>query len=211
MARARREDGYYPTDPHASAALHAWLAVSMPRVLRDTWIDPAAGDGLLLDGLMIPRPLRHAIELHAYHRDELVRRVPASQVVIGDALATPWNAVHVVMNPDFDHATMTRFVSRALQRQAVRGGLVVCLALATWWHSDALRARGGVLRRPSYVLVPDRRVSCDGTGRGDMRAIDWIVWTPPQSRSRTEVVWLPPAAPDAALLAEHKRLASLGA
>lgn len=209
MPRARREDGYYPTDPRASSALRAWLKATMPRVLGETWIDPAAGDGLLLDGLGIEAHKRFAIELHVYHRAELHRRVPERHCLIGDALAVPWFGEHVVMNPDFDNALMTAFVDRALKRQADRGGLVVCLALATWWHSDALRARGGALRRPSYVLVPDQRVSCDGTGRGDMRAIDWLVWLPGQTR--TEVVWLPPSSPDASLLAEHRRLASRGA
>lgn len=211
MTRARRVDGYYPTDPHATEALRMWLSRMMPTTLRDTWIDPAAGYGALLEGLQIPTGKRHAIELEPRHRTELARRVPSTQLLIGDGLQKPWNAQHVAMNPDFDNGIMLSFVARALTRQAERGGLVVALALATFWHSDAFRARGGALRRPSYVLVPDQRVSCDGTGRGDMRAIDWLVWTPPQSSSRTEVVWLPPAAPDAALLAEHKRLASLGA
>lgn len=202
----KREDGYYPTDPYATEALRVWLARMMPTVLRDSWVDPAAGYGGLLEGLGVEHSRRHAIELHHRHRAELVRRVPASHVVIGDGLVKPWNAAHAAMNPDFDNETMTAFVERALKRQDDRGGLVVCLALATWWHSDALRARGSALRRPSYVLVPDQRVSCDGTGRGDMRAIDWLVWQP--GVTRTEVVWLPPAAPSPALLAEHRRLAS---
>jgi len=85
---------------------------------------------------------------------------------------------------------------------------VTRLALATWWHSDAVRARGAGLRPPSYVLVPDRRVSCDGTGRGDMRAIDWLVWL--SGTAGTEVVWLPPARAPEDIVAEHRRLA-LGA
>lgn len=207
MTRARRADGYYPTDPYASAALKAWLKAFMPSTLGGSWLDPAAGDGLLLDGLAIPKPQRHAIEVNPRHRAELERRVPRPHVVIGDGLVKPWNAQHVAMNPDFDNGIMTAFVARALTRQAERGGLVVALALATFWHSDAFRARGGALRRPSYVLVPDQRVSCDGTGRGDMRAIDWLVWVPNDTRN-TEVVWLPPAAPDPLLLVEHRRLAS---
>lgn len=205
----KRIDGYYPTDPYATEALRVWLSRMMPTVLRDSWIDPAAGYGGLLEGLQIPMAQRYAIELEARHRGELARRVPSTHMVIGDGLAKPWNATHAAMNPDFDNEVMTSFVTRALGRQDAKGGLVVCLALATWWHSDALRARGRALRRPSYVLVPDQRVSCDGTGRGDMRAIDWLVWQP--GKTRTEVVWLPPAAPNPVLLAEHRRLASQGA
>lgn len=209
MTRERRPDGYYPTDPYVTEAARAWLERTMPTTLGDTWIDPAAGDGLLLEGLGVPLARRYAIELEGRHRDELTRRVPAPHVVIGDGLTTPWNAKHCAMNPDFDNGIMTAFVKRSLDRQDRMGGLVLCLALATWWHSDALRARGSGLRRPSYVLVPDRRVSCDGTGRGDMRAIDWLVWQPGQTR--TEVVWLPPATPSPALVSEHRRLAILGA
>lgn len=205
----KRADGYYPTDPYATEALRAWLSRMMPAVLRDTWVDPAAGYGALLEGLHIAPGKRHAIELEPRHKAELARRVPAANMVIGDGLVKAWNAAHVCMNPDFANETMTAFVRRALARQDERGGLVVCLALATWWHSDAVRSRGKALRRPNYILVPDQRVSCDGTGRGDMRAIDWLIWTP--HAGRTEVVWLPPAAPAPALLAEHTRLASMGA
>lgn len=203
---AKRGDFFYPTDVYASAAARAWLERTMPRVLVDTWIDPAAGYGGLLEGLGIPASKRHAIEVNAEHAPELARRIPKGQWKIGNGLSLPWNAAHVGMNPPFDNELMVAFTKRALERQDKMGGLVVCLALATWWHSDALRARGSALRRPSYVLVPDQRVSCDGTGRGDMRAIDWLVWQPGQTR--TEVVWLPPATPDAGLVAEHRRLAS---
>lgn len=209
MTRPRRPDGFFPTDPYAAAAARAWLEREHPTVLGDTWVDPCAGYGGLVEGLGVPIASRYAIELEGRHRPELERRVPSSQVVIGDGLTNAWNARHVAMNPDFANGTMTAFVRRALTHQDRTGGLVLVLALATWWHSDALRTRGDGLRRPSRVLVPDRRVSCDGTGRGDMRAIDWLVWEPGQTR--TEVVWLPPATPDPALVSEHRRLALLGA
>lgn len=195
---------------HAVDALRRWLRNAMPGVLGETILDPAAGYGGIFDGLGTPLPNRRAIELHARHRAELRRRVMPQHLRIGDGLVLPWEGRHVVMNPPFDNELMTAFVARALERQDDRGGLVVCLALATWWHSDAVRARGAALRRPSYILVPDQRVSCDGTGRGDMRAIDWLVWMPGPVPARTEVVWLPPAAPAPALIAEHRRLASLG-
>lgn len=205
----KRPDGYYPTDPYATEALRGWLTRMVPRVLRDTWVDPCAGYGGLLECLQIPTASRRAIEVNAMHRPELLRRVRAENLKIGDGLTAAWNGAHVAMNPPFDNDTMTRFVARALERQDRMGGLVCVLGLATWWHSDALRTRGAGLRRPDYVLVPDRRVSCDGTGRGDMRAIDWMVWLP-KATGRTETVWLPPSVPDAAMLAEHRRLASAG-
>lgn len=206
----KRADGYYPTDPYATEAARAWLARHMPAVLREPWLDPAAGYGALLEGLGIPPERRFAIELARRHRAELARRVPASNLVIGDGLALTWRAQNVAMNPDFDNDVMTAFVARALAHQErCAGGVVLCLALATWWHSDALRAKGSGLRRPRYVLVPAQRVSCDGTGRGDMRAIDWLVWT--AQAGPTEVVWLPPASPRPELIAEHRRLSLLGA
>lgn len=205
----KRVDGFYPTDPYAVEALRAWLERMVPRVLRDTWIDPCAGYGGLLEGLLVPVANRRAIEANAAHRGELVRRVRAEYLRIGNGLTSSWNGAHVAMNPPFDNDVMTAFVARGLQRQERMGGLVCVLGLATWWHSEALKARGAGLPKPDYVLVPDQRVSCDGTGRGDMRAIDWMVWMPTRL-GRTEVVWLPPAAPDAGLLAEHRRLASMG-
>jgi hypothetical protein len=203
----KRADGYYPTDPYATESLRAFLERMMPRVLTDSWIDPCAGYGALLEGLRITSSLRQAIEVNKTHGRELARRVRSHR--IGDGLVLPWSATHVVMNPPFDNEVMTSFVRRALERQDRMSGLVCCLALATWWHSDALRSRGAGLRRPTYILVPDQRVSCDGTGRGDMRAINWLIWMP--QGGRTEVVWLPPAAPDEALIREHRRLASQGA
>ena len=207
MTRERRPDGFYPTDPFASESLRAWLVRTFPQALKQTWIDPAAGYGGLLDGLRIPIAHRSAIELHNRHLPELRRRAPDAK--IGNGLTLRWGAKHVAMNPDFDNETMTAFVARALEHQAFTGGLVCCLALATWWHSDALRTSGKKargLRRPSHILVPAQRVSCDGTGRGDMRAINWLIWHA-MHEGPSIVEWLPPAEPDAALLADHKRLA----
>ena len=210
MTRERREHDYYPTDPYATESLRVWLQANMPHVLKKSWEDPCAGYGGLLEGLRIPIENRYAIEIQPRLSSELRRRVVPQNVRIGDGLAMAWTADHVVMNPPFTNDKMTAFVSRAVARQERRlGGLVIALALATWWHSDALRSRGDGIRRPQYILVPDKRVSCDGTGRGDMRAIDWLVWLP--QGGRTEVVWLGPAAPSKALLEEHKRLASVGA
>ncbi len=201
----KRLDGYYPTDPYATDALRAFLARRYPSSLRESWIDPCAGYGGLLEALLIPPHLREAIEQEPRHRQELLRRVPTGR--IGDGLTLPWPAVNVGMNPPFDNDLMVAFVRRALVHQERTGGLICCLALATFWHSDAMRTRGAGLRRPSLVLVPDQRVSCDGTGRGDMRAIDWLVWVP--GVTSTTVHWLPPAAPDAQLIAAHRRLAGV--
>jgi len=198
----KRPDGFYPTDMYAVEALYQWLLAMHPQSLRETWIDPAAGYGGLVQGLRILVANRRAIELHARHRPELLQRVPSAH--IGDGLALPWDAKHCALNPDFNNKVMTAFVTRALEHQQRTGGLVCCLALATWWHSDAVRVRGLGLRKPSHILVPDRRVSCDGSGRGDMRAIDWLVWVLGETETRVE--WLPPAAPDARLVAEHRRL-----
>lgn len=205
----KRGDTWYPTDPHAVEALRVWLSKNAYTALKTgVWLDPSAGYGGLLQGLKIPTENRRAIELHKRHAPELKRRVPAYR--IGNGLLLTWvGAQHVAMNPPFDNDAMTAFVARALEHQRVTRGLVCCLALATWWHSDALRSKGKALRKPSHILVPSQRVSCDGTGRGDMRAIDWLIWHPAYADSSTVVEWLPPAAPDAALLADHKRLAGV--
>lgn len=206
----RGELACYPTDPHASVALASWFARNVPRVLREPTLDPCAGPGLLLEGLGLPPALRRAIEVERHHERELRRRLPVpASVRITDALTVEWgSAVHVVMNPPFGNELMTEFVRRGLRHVERTGGVLAVLALATWWHSDAFRAgkARSALRRPSHVLVPSQRVSCDGTGRGDMRAIDWLVWTGDTGETRVE--WLPPSTPSAGLLAEHRRLAS---
>jgi len=212
MVRERRKDGYYPTDPKASAALAWWLRQRAGEALRTgVWVDPAAGDGLLLSGLGVPVAQRRAIELHDKHALELKRRVPSAK--IGNGLTLSWaDARHVAMNPDFNNETMTAFVARALKHQEATRGLVCCLALATWWHSDAMRLKKAAgVSKPTHILVPAERVSCDGTGRGDMRAIDWLVWHPAYLGQPTVVEWLPPATPSADVLADHKRLALAGA
>lgn len=207
----KRADGFYPTDPYATEGLRCFLARRYPITLRGTWVDPCAGYGALLEGLQIALDKRRAIELHKRHRPELGRRVLPDSLRIGDGLALPWHGQHVVMNPDFDNDVMASFVARALDRQEQQGGLVCCLALATFWHSDAFRPKGLALPKPHHILVPAQRVSCDGTGRGDMRAIDWLVWSAGAPFTSTETVWLPPSAPSAALIAEHRRLSLLGA
>lgn len=206
MTRERRLSGWYPTDPYAAEALRVWLARYAFQALKTgVWRDPCAGYGGLLQGLKIPIENRRAIELHKRHEPELKRRVPHYR--IGDGLSLPWApGEHIAMNPDFDNDVMGAFVSRALEHQERTKGLVCCLALATWWHSDVFRSKGKALRKPTHILVPSQRVSCDGTGRGDMRAIDWLIWHPALGGS-TVVEWLPPAAPDALLLSDHRRLA----
>lgn len=205
MVRERRKDGFYPTDPYATEALRAWLQANFPRVLRESWEDPCAGYGGLLQGLKVPVELRHGIELHARHEPELKRRVPNYR--IGNGLVLLWRGKHIAQNPDFDNETMTAFVRLALKHQERARGLVCVLALATWWHSDAMRAKGDGIQKPSHILIPAQRVSCDGTGRGDMRAIDWLIWHPAYSGQSTSVVWLPPATPDPELITDHRRLA----
>lgn len=200
----KRSDGFYPTDPYATEGLRVWLAKHFPWALRESWQDPAAGYGGLLEALRLPLVQRHAIELEPRHKSELLARVPTAR--IADGLAARWTGVHVAMNPPFDNDIMVAFLERALAHQRQEGGLIACLALATFWHSDAFRGRGAGLRKPDHILVPDQRVSCDGSGRGDMRAIDWLVWaTTPTGTTQTH--WLPPAAPDARLIAAHRRLA----
>lgn len=201
----KRADNFYPSCPFAVEGLRAWLAKNAFQALKTgTWIDSCAGYGGLLQGLKIPVENRRAIELHKRHEPELKRRVPATR--IGNGLSLTWvGAKHTAMNPPFENDLMTAFVGRALKHQETTKGLVCCLALATWWHSDALRNKGVGLRKPTHVLVPAQRVSCDGTGRGDMRAIDWLVWLP--AYTGTTVVWLPPASPEAELIADHRRLA----
>jgi predicted RNA methylase len=202
----KRKSGFYPTDPTATEALRRWLAKHYPRSLHERWLDPCAGYGGLLEVLVRNESQRYAIEIDPSLEPELRKRVPASNVEIGDGLARAWpSTCHVVMNPPFASRTMTAFVERAIERQLVAGHLVVVLALSSFWHSQAMQ----VFIEPTHMLAHTWRLSCDGTGQGDARTHDWLVWDPDVDLEQTRVHYL--AKPDVAesLVASHRRLSSI--
>lgn len=206
----------YPTDPHASASVAAYLDVAFPGCLDETWLDACGGPGLLLEGLGIKVENRRYIEIDPRHREDLRSRSASNGACrIGDGLLLEWgNSINVALNPPFDNDTMIDFIRRAVDHVRRTRGVAIILTLATFWHSSALRgtSKRSALLKPDQILVPPRRVSCDGSGRGDMRPIDWILYDGASLSGDTRVVWLPPAKPAPGLLSAHRRISGqLGA
>lgn len=219
----KREMGFYPTSPFAVEALRVWLQRHCRNVLREPWLDPCAGYGALLAGL-VPQHLRYAIELQPRLKAELARRVDLDKLTIGSGLSPlTWPRAktpdrippNVVENPPFDNVTMTAFVAAALEhRHNWADGVMVCvLALSTWWHSEAARAVFARYGMPHDVLALGFRITCDGSGVGDMRSHDWIVWHASHSllvTPQTRLTLLTKPEVSAGLIAEHRRLSAIG-
>lgn len=172
----KRADGFYPTDVRAVEAFRKWFLARYP-FLEPTWFDPAAGYGGLLAGLA-PRAQRMAIELEARFLPLLESR--ATVVHIGDGTdETLWPAsVSVAANPPYEHKLCSRFAEAALRyhRSVAGGDLVVLLVLSTWVRSKSAVRLFKTYGPPSYVLGHEFRLTFDGTGRGDSRTHDWLVW-----------------------------------
>lgn len=214
----RGDLGYYPTDPFGVEALRIWLKRHLKDVLRAPLLDPCAGYGALLAGL-VAQHRRHAIEIQPRLRAELARRVDGDRLRIGSGLDhRSWPTAdgeppNVVENPPFDNPTMTAFVEQALLHRANwgEGVAVIALSLSTWWHSEAAQSVFRRLGQPNDVLGLGFRITCDGSGVGDMRSHDWLVWRPSHliTEPGTRLVVLPKPTVSAELVAEHKRLSNI--
>lgn len=207
----KRSTAYYPTDPFAVELLRGWLSKANPSALREPWQDRCAGYGALLSGL-VPFELRHAVEVQPGLRRELERRVPKSQLRIGNGLARPATEPHHIgENPPFDHDVMAAFVRTALEhRRRFKDRPLVCMfALSTFWHSEGLRDLRRIFGRPDWTLGLGFRATCDGSGVGDMRSHDWLVWDGSHSDAWSRCIVLPKPAVQASAIAEHRRLSSL--
>lgn len=212
----KRDHGFYPTDAHAVEALRIWLKRHLPNVLRAPLLDPCAGYGALLAGL-VAQHRRYAIEIQPRLRDELARRVDRDKMRIDSGLdhraypTADGEAPNVVLNPPFDSPTMTAFVEQALLHRIGSDGAVMVLTLSTWWHSQAAQALFRRLGHPHDVLALGFRLDCAGLGTNDMRTHDWLVWRPSHlvSQPGTCLVVLPKPTVAAELVAEHKRLSNI--
>lgn len=208
----KRPNGFYPTDPYATEALRLWLEVAHPDALAEPWLDPCAGYGALLQGLVLNPWLRHAIELQEGLRTELVRRVVPEQLQIGNGLARAWYpSANIVENPNFHHDTMVAFVRRALDHRRRSGKLVCVFALSTFWHSEGARDCFRDFARPDWTLGLGFRATCDGSEVGDMRSHDWLVWDGSHRDPWSRCVVLPRPEVNPTLLRDHTRLSRLPA
>lgn len=215
----KRTDGYYPTDPHAAVALRRFLTAYYPGLVDGSWgpvLDACAGFGGLLRHLTA-KPHRRAIEANPHLGDELRKRVEPEHVVIGDGLdLSLWDsdATLVALNPPHDTNTQTAFAVSALSYRAEWSDEVgvAVLALTSWTRSQTAHKALSRFVAPDYCLAPTFRLSCDGSGRGDSRTHDWLVWLPKSMRRRpagqTLFVPLPKPALSRDILVEHERLAS---
>lgn len=173
----KRSGSYYPTDPRAVEALWLFFTKMCWHRPDRVWLDPAAGYGGLLEKFALPHR-RAAIEIEPRFEPLLRERVPC--VTIGNGLDTSfWPPVaDLIANPPYDHKICTQFADVMLQSATGVPRFVVLLVLTTWARSKSAEKLFRRYRPPDWVLGHAFRLSCDGTGRGDSRTHDWLVWQP---------------------------------
>lgn len=161
----RRAQDFYPTP--AWCVRRAIEAMGLP---RGTWLEPSAGDGAIVREIRAHADRVVAFDLRAECRDDLARS-GADEVVIADALATPWPRADVVFgNPPF--ALADEFAALA-----VAAGVHAVLLLRLNWISARSRVAWMRAHRPDVWILPERP-SFDGTGNTDATAYAWLHWHP---------------------------------
>lgn len=173
----KRTGGFYPTDPRAVEALRRFFVAKWGSPRGRVWLDPAAGYGGLLQKF-VPFELRAAIEIEPKFEPLLKERVPL--VTIGNGLDTKlWpRGVNFIANPPYDHELATQFVDSMLDAPGnpLGGHWVIVLVLTTWARSKSAERLFARHTPPTWVLGHAFRLSCDGTGKGDPRTHDWLIW-----------------------------------
>ena len=113
----------------------------------DSFLDPAAGSGHLIEGMRDVRGEPHwsAIEIDASH--EAALDLCAEDCTIGDALSAVWPAVAVVANPPFNQ--LDAFWARIADHR--RRHAVWCAALTpvAWWNAEKRRD----VTRPDFMVA----------------------------------------------------------
>lgn len=180
----RKPQDFYATPPETTRALVRWLDDHQVRV--GTALDPSAGDGALLRGILE----RYHCGTYAYEICDERRAALAgfcSQVTIGDALTeiprTDGQHDLVIANPPYSLArefiTAYRYVGRT-SAFLLRLGFLASRSRAPWWAEDP----------PAHVLVLPSRPSFTGDGKSDSADYGWIVWRGKTPRGYTRLDWL---------------------
>jgi hypothetical protein len=162
----RRERDHYPTP--------FWVAKAiLPQLPRaGLWLDPAAGEGNLLE--VLQRTGRKACGIELDPERHLAARQSGFECDCLDALECDWGMPDVVfMNPPYSLAQ--EFVEKAIA-EVVPGGTVAALLglgfLASEKRTEFHR------RYPCDVYVLNRRPSFTGDGGTDRVDAFWGLWGP---------------------------------
>ncbi len=224
MATIRNTNDLYPTPPCAALALRAVLELDHPLALEcDTWLDPSAGFGTLLEWSGIRLPQRRAIELSTSPTQlaELQSRLPAGHArsLLGvDALALQeWPCAHIIANPPF--SLLEEFVNRILEhrervrREIARHPIACILMPMQWWHAQSRAS----IARPDWMFALGWRPNFsagfrpDGTdGSGPSQDYVWAVY---DGRTALDTRWRRIERPRGVppdWVREHERLARIG-
>jgi hypothetical protein len=170
---------HYPTPKWATEALLAHAEAQGWLASGSTVLDPAAGEGAILDVAHQRGHRTHGIELQPQLAAAARRK--GHKVRQGDALSVPWPACDaVITNPPYSY--QEAFLAMALAYAAP--GRRVCALLRLSFLGSARRADFH-RQHPAWVLVLPRRPSFDGQGT-DSADSAWFVW-PGEGR----LVWLP--------------------
>lgn len=178
----RRPLDFYPTPRPVTWALARWLN-TQPGAPgpRDSFLDPAAGTGELIEGM------RDGAWGEAHYRaididpsraailDEI-----AEWSTIGDALDAEWHEAHVVENPSF--GLLDAFWIKTAEHRARHRVWCAALTPVAWWNAEK---RAGYTR-PDFMLALGWRPTFHGkTGPAHKGSQDfaWSVLAPTPRRS----------------------------
>lgn len=177
---------YYPTPRWCTELLfeHAYKVSDGYWPTVRSVLDPAAGDGAILDVARERGFSTYGLELDPVRAE--AARARGHQMAQGDALERPWPRVDVVVaNPPYSHAEA--FVRRALEWRRNTWRWPAIYTLLRLSFLEPTRTRGVLLGayRPDVLILP-RRPSFDGRATDSITSA-WFCWP-----GRGQLVWLPP-------------------
>lgn len=177
---------YYPTPRWCTELLfeHAYKVSDGYWPTVRSVLDPAAGDGAILDVARERGFSTYGLELDPVRAE--AARARGHQMGQGDALERSWpRADMAVMNPPYTLAE--GFVRKALEWRQGLPGYPPVFALLRLSFIEPTQTRRDLLggHRPDVYVLP-RRPAFDGRGTDSITSA-WFCWP-----GRGQLVWLPP-------------------
>lgn len=186
VAVGGREDGdHFATPRWCVDALVAYLGRTPSRFWHtvDRVLDPACGEGSILDVCRTARRTTYGYELNALRAEEARSR--GHTIGVGDALARKWaKADALVMNPPYNLAVPFLRAAMAWREEQDVCASVYSLHWSSFDEPTEDRRELLLTHTPDKLILP-RRVRFAGKGT-PREASAWFAWP-----GKGRMVWLP--------------------